>query len=1027
MMRKTIIAALVLSTACGGRAGQDDRPRREPMAAVDGHFTAPAAPFAGAGRGRRPAEFLITTPPEDMIAAIIDSTRVANVTATIERLQAYGTRYVVSDSCRAAAMWIRDRVAALGYEDVRLDTFRTWTWQDSVEAVNVIATRPGCTRPSEYVVLGGHYDSVTTQDFDDPDAPAPGAEDNATGVAGVLEAARVLADVETERGLIFAFWSAEEEGLWGSRDFVRRAFTAGTDIVAYLNLDAIGYRAGPGPDGYVIADSSAVAVAAWMCDVMGGHTPYDFEPVVGSMGASDHLSFWEAGCRAVDSQVDPTSPFMHTPEDVLANTDPAFATAIAAVNAVAAASIAGIVGTDANLPPETTLADNCAATHGVLTRSPTFAWDGVDFDGSVTSYEYALERCGPSGRDRPGEASGAPSSVGGHVWVHSRPGDASVTFEGLEPGPYVFRVRAIDEKGLADPSPAEHAFVASDTLLPALSVRTNYVPDAFLFRGPTPAAAPAARVFEGERLVFTVEADASAYCGSAPDIALAVNDTAQWGPWESSPYEFVLQPEAADTAIFVKTRDADGALTLGRIGIAPVADPRDRDLLHVDCWVDGSVPEAEHDAFYELALSEYDHDTWKPLEHVSDGLPTLPSMEEMGRYRTIFWTLDRSGWLLREAQAVQGYHPLEGYVRAGGNLVIEGPSALTSLSGGDPLSYQFGYGPGDFIHDEVGVDSLLNAGSSTNTAYPSTYGYAFLGGIGVQGDAFVDVPVDTLGKWREGYELFGGLPFCEVVRPLNTTRRLYIFHSFLNPALAERPCATLTRPRDGTGSVAYFGFPFYYLATSPASSMVAAVLTAIEEWQEPSTLVYFDPSPDDDRVAFEWYLAPADGPIGCDLERADGHCGGGAQYERVNDALIRPGSGGRYTFADTTVTASTAYCYRLVVVERWGGTTLQGPWDVSTAAPSPRDHLAAPWPNPAPAGVDIRYGVGADNRWVTVSVHDVAGRLVRMLREGSADAGEYSVPWDGTDATGRRVASGVYFVRVRIGPTAFHRKIVVLR
>lgn len=60
-----------------------------------------------------------------------------------------GTRYVSADSCLAAGMWIRERFLEYGYTDVGMDTFRTQTWQDSVDAVNVVARKRGSTRPSD--------------------------------------------------------------------------------------------------------------------------------------------------------------------------------------------------------------------------------------------------------------------------------------------------------------------------------------------------------------------------------------------------------------------------------------------------------------------------------------------------------------------------------------------------------------------------------------------------------------------------------------------------------------------------------------------------------------------------------------------------------------------------------------------------------------------------------------------------------------------------------------------------------------
>ena len=83
-------------------------------------------------------------------------------------------------------------------------------------------------------------------------------------------------------------------------------------------------------------------------------------------------------------------------------------------------------------------------------------------------------------------------------------------------------------------------------------------------------------------------------------------------------------------------------------------------------------------------------------------------------------------------------------------------------------------------------------------------------------------------------------------------------------------------------------------------------------------------------------------------------------------------------------------------------------------------------PNPFGLGTSVRYVVPADAR-VRVTVHDVAGRVVRVLLDGVQRAGSHAVGWDGVDAVGARVASGTYFVRVDGGGTARVAKVTMLR
>lgn len=117
-----------------------------------------------------------------------------------------------------------DRFASLGYSVER---------QAYATGVNVIGVRTGTTKPDERIVVSAHYDSV---------ASCVGADDNGTGVAGVLEAARVLAAGPHDRTLVVACWDEEERGLIGSSAYVARAKSAGEQIALSLVFEMIGYR-----------------------------------------------------------------------------------------------------------------------------------------------------------------------------------------------------------------------------------------------------------------------------------------------------------------------------------------------------------------------------------------------------------------------------------------------------------------------------------------------------------------------------------------------------------------------------------------------------------------------------------------------------------------------------------------------------------------------------------------------------------------------------------------------------------------
>jgi len=119
---------------------------------------------------------------------------------------------------------------------------REWGYQPELQwfeprrggrTANVIATLRGTLHPELVYVVSSHFDSVED---------GPGADDDASGATALLEAARVLATRPQAATIQFAFFTGEEAGLLGSREFVRRAMADSVRIVGALNNDMIGWR-----------------------------------------------------------------------------------------------------------------------------------------------------------------------------------------------------------------------------------------------------------------------------------------------------------------------------------------------------------------------------------------------------------------------------------------------------------------------------------------------------------------------------------------------------------------------------------------------------------------------------------------------------------------------------------------------------------------------------------------------------------------------------------------------------------------
>jgi Zn-dependent M28 family amino/carboxypeptidase len=100
---------------------------------------------------------------------------------------------------------------------------------------NLIARLPGASRPEEVFIICAHYDSTSQNPYN----WAPGADDNASGTAAVLTAARVLANFRFDRTIEFCLFTAEELGLLGSQEYAAECRDAGKKIVGVINLDML--------------------------------------------------------------------------------------------------------------------------------------------------------------------------------------------------------------------------------------------------------------------------------------------------------------------------------------------------------------------------------------------------------------------------------------------------------------------------------------------------------------------------------------------------------------------------------------------------------------------------------------------------------------------------------------------------------------------------------------------------------------------------------------------------------------------
>lgn len=154
--------------------------------------------------------------------------------ADIETLATFN-RYTHNSGIVDARDWLVAEFGTMPGLSITTPSFNV----NGTTAYNVIATLPGPTRPDEWYIIGAHYDAIS----ETPQVAAPGAEDNASGCAGVLEMARIFTAHRPEATLMFICYSGEELGLLGSKDHVNDLLAAEDldKVQTMLNLDMIGY------------------------------------------------------------------------------------------------------------------------------------------------------------------------------------------------------------------------------------------------------------------------------------------------------------------------------------------------------------------------------------------------------------------------------------------------------------------------------------------------------------------------------------------------------------------------------------------------------------------------------------------------------------------------------------------------------------------------------------------------------------------------------------------------------------------
>ena len=256
--------------------------------------------------------------PDPVVQALVDRVSRADFEEDLVRLVQFPTRFSTSDHYMAACEFAEQRFAALGYATSR----QSVAADGEARSQNVVARRNGSgPEPRGSVLVTAHLDSVNHEG--DAASPAPGADDDGSGSAGVIEIARALKDHRGAHDLCFVLFGGEEQGLLGSKRFVAAMPPAQrAQVRAVVNMDMVGTRNTPAPTVLLEGAALSQAVIDGLADAAATYTALAVQTSLNPFN-SDHVSFLRQGIPAVLTieGADSANEAIHTARDTLDHID----------------------------------------------------------------------------------------------------------------------------------------------------------------------------------------------------------------------------------------------------------------------------------------------------------------------------------------------------------------------------------------------------------------------------------------------------------------------------------------------------------------------------------------------------------------------------------------------------------------------------------------------------------------------------------------------------------------------------------
>lgn len=249
------------------------------------------------------------------VNTLLSSINASELTDTVNSMMNFHNRYYSVQSGVDAAQWLKNhwQQIASSRSDISVEYFN-----HSFSQSSVVVTIPGAEKADEIVVIGGHLDSINQSN--PSNGRAPGADDNASGIAVLTQALKAIVDnnYKPQRTIQIMGFAAEEVGLRGSKDIAQSYKSQAKNVVGMVQFDMTGNN-GSSTDIVMMTDYTNSPQNQYLSQLLDAYQPsvsYGFDQC--GYGCSDHASWYQQGFAAsmpFESRMSDINPLIHTSND----------------------------------------------------------------------------------------------------------------------------------------------------------------------------------------------------------------------------------------------------------------------------------------------------------------------------------------------------------------------------------------------------------------------------------------------------------------------------------------------------------------------------------------------------------------------------------------------------------------------------------------------------------------------------------------------------------------------------------------